>query len=67
MQRVNNFLYSLIFILSINLDAEINDEFIDLYVNELPCTEAFLEYIDNDSSLREDFFLTTNEEFKILF
>lgn len=66
MQRVNNFLYTLIFILSINLEAEINDEFIDLYVNELPCTEAFLEYIDNDSSLREDFFLTTNEEFKIL-
>jgi len=41
LQRVNNFLYTLIFILSINLDAEINDEFIDLYVNELPCTEAF--------------------------
>lgn len=66
MQRINRLLYSLLFILCINLDAEINDEFINLFVNELECTDDFLRYIDDDVSLRQDFFLETDEEFDIL-
>lgn len=66
MQRINRLLYSLLFILCINLDAEINDEFINLFVNELECTDDFLRYIDDDISLRQDFFLETDEEFDIL-
>ncbi len=66
MQRINRLLYSLLFILCINLDAEINDEFINLFVNELECTDDFLRYIDDDVSLRQEFFLETDEEFDIL-
>jgi len=66
LQRVNKFFYTFIFILSINLDAEVSDEFINLFVNVLPCTDEFLEYIDDDRSLREDFFFETDEEFNIL-
>ena len=66
MQRINRLLYSLLFSLCINLDAEINDEFINLFVNELECTDDFLRYIDDDISLRQDFFLETDEEFDIL-
>ena len=65
MQRVNKFIYTFIFILSINLDADINNEFVNLFVNELPCTDVFLEYIDDDKSLREDFF-ESYEEIKLL-
>ena len=66
MQRINRFFYSFLFFLCINLDAEINDEFINLFVNELECTDDFLRYIDDDESLRQDFFLETDEEFNIL-
>ena len=66
MQRVINFFYTFVLFLSININAEVSDEFIDLYVNELPCTNAFLEYIDDDDSLRNDFFFETDEEFNIL-
>ena len=66
MQRVNKFFYTFICILSINLDAEVSDEFINLFVNALPCTDEFLEYIDDDRSLREDFFFETDQEFSIL-
>ena len=66
MQRIINLFYIFLFILSINLDAEASDEFIELFVNELPCTDAFLEYIIDDESLRQDFFLETDTEFNIL-
>lgn len=66
MQRINRLFYSLLFILCINLEAEINDEFIYLFVNELECTDDFLRYIDDDVSLRQDFFLETDQEFDIL-
>ena len=66
MQRINSFFYSVLFFLCISLDAEINDEFINLFVNELECTDDFLLYIDDDESLRQDFFLETDEEFNIL-
>ncbi|MDC1491347.1 CHAT domain-containing protein [Gammaproteobacteria bacterium] len=66
MQRVINFFYTFVLILSININAEVSDEFVDLFVNELPCTNAFLEYIDDDIFLRNDFSFETDEEFNIL-
>ena len=66
MQRLNIFFNTILLILCTSLSSESIDDFIDLYVNELPCTTAFEKYIDNDSALNKDFRLETNQEFNIL-
>lgn len=66
MQRINNFFFISVFFLNLNLLADINEEFVDLYVNELPCTNEFIKYIDNNELLKSDFLFETEGEVEIL-
>ena len=66
MQRLKRFFYLISLSITGNLFADINEEFINLFVNELPCSPEFIEYIENDISMRDDFSFMNNDEVKIL-
>jgi len=46
---------------SINTMSEINEEFIDLFVNELPCSDEFNKYINDEDLLQNDFLFNQKE------
>ena len=66
MQRVNNFFYTIAIILCAELSSANIDDFIDLFVNEQPCTSEFIDYIDNGNALKEDLLLASDQEVIIL-
>ena len=66
MQRLKRFFYLISLSITGNLFADINEEFINLFVNELPCSPEFIEYIENDISMRDGFSFMNNDEVKIL-
>jgi CHAT domain-containing protein len=66
LQRLKRFFYLISLSITGNLFADINEEFINLFVNELPCSPEFIEYIDNDISMRDGFSFMNNDEVKIL-
>ena len=61
MQRLKRFFYLISLSITGNLFADINEEFINLFVNELPCSPEFIEYIENDISMRDDFSFMNND------
>lgn len=66
MQRVSIFFYTIAIILCAELSSDNIDDFIDLFVNEQPCTSEFIDYIDNGSALKEDLLLASDQEVLIL-
>ena len=65
MQRLNIVFYTISLILCMGLSSETTD-FSYLFVNEQPCTNESIEYINNNAALNEEFGFETNQELIIL-